>query len=244
MTSPVRELTGHAPMTPARREVTAREWQRSAPGNCDNQDARIGGPEGMIMMRKLVTALAAVPVLSLGLALPASAAVPMAHATSCGAWRWPVKTGSDADRFKVDKTAIVTTIHHLRSLKAPSSFAGHQRRRFRGAERHTWQLDGVRLTAYRIEDDSDIHLVIRNAAGKTMIAEIPSPRCVSRNSLWRSQIAAARRTFMARDHATTSWKRVHQRITLRGLGFFDEIHDVTGQAPNGIELHPVTRVRF
>ncbi len=49
---------------------------------------------------------------------------------------------------------------------------------------------------------------------------------------------------MARDHATTSWKHVHQWITLRGLGFFDEIHDVTGQAPNGIELHPVTRVRF
>ena len=109
-------------------------------------------------------------------------------ATSCGVWRWPVKTGSDADRFKVDKAAIVTSIRHLRSLKAPSSFAGFQRRRFRGAERHTWQLDRVRLTAYKIEDDSDIHLVIRNAAGKTMIAEIPSPGCVSRKSLWRSQI--------------------------------------------------------
>jgi hypothetical protein len=199
----------------------------------------------MIMMRKLITALAAVPVLSLGMALPASAAVPGSQAaTSCGVWRWPVKTGSDADRFKVGKTAIVTTIQHLRSLMAPSSFAGFQRRRFRGAERHTWQLDRVRLTAYRIEDDSDIHLVIRNAAGKTMIAEIPNPGCVSRKSLWRSQIAASRKTFMARDHATTSWKHVNQRITLRGLGFFDEVHDVTGQAPNGIELHPVTRVRF
>jgi hypothetical protein len=199
----------------------------------------------MITMRKLITSLAAIPVLSLGLALPASAAVPMSQAaTSCGVWRWPVKTGSDADRFKVGKTTIVTTIQHLRSLKAPSSFAGFQRRRFRGAERHTWQLDSVRLTAYRIEDDSDIHLVIRNAAGKTMIAEIPNPGCVSRKSLWRSQIAAARKAFMARDHATTSWKHVHQRITLRGLGFFDEIHDVTGQAPNGIELHPVIRVRF
>jgi hypothetical protein len=37
---------------------------------------------------------------------------------------------------------------------------------------------------------------------------------------------------------------VNRRITLRGLGFFDEIHNVTGQAPNGIELHPVTLVRF
>jgi hypothetical protein len=196
-------------------------------------------------MRRLVV-LAAIPAVSLGLALPASAAVPAFSpgATLCGVWRWPVKTGSDADRHKVGKTAMVTTIRHLRSLKAPSSFAGFQDHRFRGAERHTWQLDRVRLTAYRIEDDSDIHLVIRNAAGKTMIAEIPSPRCVSRKSLWRAQIAAARKAFMARDHATTDWKHVHQRITLRGLGFFDEIHDVTGQAPNGVELHPVIRVRF
>jgi hypothetical protein len=62
-------------------------------------------------------------------------------------WRWLVKTGSDADRFKVDKTAIVTSIHHLRSLMAPSSFAGFQRHRFRGGERHTWQLDRARRTA-------------------------------------------------------------------------------------------------
>ncbi len=195
------------------------------------------------MMRTLAAAVAAVPVLSLWVALPASAAPPV-PATSCGVWRWPVKTGSDADRSKVSKTAIATSIRHLRSLKAPSSFAGHQDHRFRGAERHTWQLDRVRLTAYKIEEDSDIHLVIRNAAGKTMIAEIPKPGCVSRRSLWRSQMTAARRAFMAPDHATTSWKHVHQRVTLRGLGFFDEIHDVTGQAPNGIELHPVIRVRF
>jgi hypothetical protein len=199
----------------------------------------------MTTMRRFVLP-GAVLALSLGLALPASAATPVfaPTATPCGVWRWPVKTGSDADRFKVDKTATVTSIRHLRSLRAPSSFAGFQRHRFRRAERHTWQLDSVRLIAYRIEDDSDIHLVIRNAAGKTMIAEIPSPGCVSPRSLWRSQISAARKAFMARDHATRDWKHVNQRITLRGLGFFDEIHNVTGQAPNGIELHPVTRVRF
>lgn len=202
------------------------------------------------MMSRLLAIVAGILGLSLWLALPAGAAlVPAMTArqavTSCGEWRWPVKTGSDRDRLKVDKTAIVTSIRYLRSRKPPSSFSFYyQDHRFRGAERHTWQLDRVRLTAYRIEDDSDIHLVIRNAAGRTMIAEIPRPGCVSHTSLWRSQIAAARRAFMARDHATTDWKHVRQRITLRGLGFFDEIHNVTGQAPNGIELHPVTRVRF
>jgi hypothetical protein len=198
------------------------------------------------IMRALLAAATAAAAAGGGTALASTsvAASPAVAATTCGEFRWPVKTGADADRFKVDKTAIVTSIHHLRSLSAPSSFSGHQSHRFRGAERHTWQLTHALLTQYKIEDDGDIHLVLRSAAGKTMIAEIPRPSCVSRRSLWKRQITAARSAFMARDHATTDWKHVHQRITLRGLGFFDEVHNVTGQAPNGIELHPVTRVRF
>jgi hypothetical protein len=33
-------------------------------------------------------------------------------------------------------------------------------------------------------------------------------------------------------------------IDIKGLGFFDEEHDVTGAAPNKIELHPVIYIRF
>ena len=29
-----------------------------------------------------------------------------------------------------------------------------------------------------------------------------------------------------------------------GLGFFDEEHNVTGAAPNDIELHPVVYIKF
>jgi hypothetical protein len=137
----------------------------------------------------------------------------------------------------------VTSIRHLRSLTAPYSFAGHQSHRFRGVERHTWKLI-TRLTQYREEDGGDIHLVLTNSAGKHMIAEIPVGRCVSVRSLWKKQIASARASFARHLHVTTSWHHVHRKITLVGLGFFDEIHDVTGQAPNGIELHPVIRVSF
>ncbi|MGN6681767.1 MAG: hypothetical protein ACTHKL_28730 [Streptosporangiaceae bacterium] len=137
----------------------------------------------------------------------------------------------------------VTSIRYLRSRTAPSSFAGHQSRRFRGVERHTWKLT-TQLTQYREEDDGDIHLVLKNSAGKHMIAEIPLGRCVSARSLWKKQIASARASFARHLHVTTSWHYVHRKITLIGLGFFDEIHDVTGQAPNGIELHPVIRVSF
>jgi hypothetical protein len=192
---------------------------------------------------RIAIALAAAVLTTAGLTIAISPAQAARVAVTCGTWRWPVKTGSDADRHKVSRRVRDTTIRHLRSLKAPGSFAGHQDRRFRGAERHTWQLSTV-LTQYREEDDGDIHLVIKNSSGKKMIAEIPLGRCVSSRSLWKRQIASARTTFTRHLHLTTSWHYVHRKITLRGLGFFDEIHDVTGQAPNGIELHPVIRVRF
>ncbi len=201
-------------------------------------------------MRKLIAALAgilAIPGLSLWLPLPANAAaaaVPGTQAaTSCGVWRWPVKTGSDADRRKVNKTVVHTTIRYLRARTAPSSFAGHQDRRFRGAERHTYRLR-ARLTQFRLEDDGDIHLVLKNSAGKTMIAEIPRPGCVARSSLWKRAIRVARSRFTNHYPVTTSWHFLNRRISVLGLGFFDEIHNVTGQAPNGIELHPVTGIRF
>ena len=98
--------------------------------------------------------------------------------------------------------------------------------------------------AAREEEDGDIPLVLRNNAGKKMIAEIPLGRCVSSRSLWKHRITAARTPVTSHYRVTTSWHYVNRRITLRGLGFFDEIHNVTGQAPNGIELHPVTWVRF
>ncbi len=194
-------------------------------------------------MRKRITAVLAAAVLATaGLAITPA---PAAHAsTTCGVWRWPVKTGADRDRYKVDRTVTYTTIHYLRTRTPPSSFPiYYQNHRFQGAERHTYQLT-ARLTQFRLEDDGDIHLVLRNSSGKDMIAEIPRAACVSSRSLWWNAIKAARTTFTNHYRVTTSWHYVNRWITLRGLGFFDEVHNVTGQAPNGIELHPVTRVRF
>jgi len=189
------------------------------------------------------TATVAAVLTAAGLIVGISPAQP-SLASSCGVWRWPVKTGSDADRSKVSKTVDLTSIKHLVGLTAPSSFPHYyQKHRFRGAERHTWQLT-ARLTQFRLEDDGDIHLVLKDSSGRHMIAEIPTPGCVANSSPWKAAIKSARATFTHHYRVTTSWHYVRRKITIRGLGFFDEIHDVTGQARNGIELHPVTRVRF
>ena len=33
-------------------------------------------------------------------------------------------------------------------------------------------------------------------------------------------------------------------VTVTGIGFFDVIHKVPGQAPNGIELHPIITIEW
>jgi hypothetical protein len=98
--------------------------------------------------------------------------------------------------------------------------------------------------ALKMEDDGDIHVRLRSS-GHNMIAEVPLGRCVSSASRWKAQIAAARGYLTSRYSVSLSaWHYVNRTVTVRGLGFFDSEHGVTGAAPNDIELHPVTFVRF
>jgi hypothetical protein len=171
-----------------------------------------------------------------------SAAARSARTITCGHWRWPVKTGSDATRHRVKRAVDSTTIRHLDSLKPPSSFGSYaQNHRISWPEFHTWQLRRITLVAVRLEDDGDIHLRLLRA-GKKMIAEIPLPRCVSSRSPWKAAIRSARKAVTSRYPVSQDWYYVNRTISIRGLGFFDEEHGVTGAAPNDIELHPVTGI--
>ena len=166
---------------------------------------------------------------------------PQLAAVSCPYDRGPVKEGSDADRFKVSTTVTATTLGYLLGRPKPSSYP--QSSRIAPTELHTWQLTAV-LTQYKIQGDSDIHMVLKDSAGRTMIAEIPYGACVPSTSRWRSAIASARATFTYLYPVSTSWHYVHRSITVKGLGMFDPPHGQTGAAPNGVELHPVTAVGF
>ena len=166
---------------------------------------------------------------------------PQLAAVSCPYERGPVKEGSDADRFKVSTTVTATSIAYLRGSPKPSSYPRNNR--IAPTELHTWQFTAI-LTQYKVESDGDIHLVLKDSAGRTMIAEIPYGACVPSSSRWRSAIAAARVTFTHVYSVSMSWHYVHRSITVKGLGMFDPPHGQTGVAPNGVELHPVTAVGF
>ena len=162
--------------------------------------------------------------------------------SQCGVERWPVKTGTDADANLVNLNSITaTTVAALSALPAPSSKPDNNR--VQPTETSVFVLTAT-LTGYKLEDDSDYHIVLQDSGGETMIVEIPLPACVGPGSPFLAAITNARSQFNARLTATTSFKTASIPVQIRGVGFFDSIHGQTGVAPNGIELHPVLDISF
>ena len=161
---------------------------------------------------------------------------------SCGVERWSVKTGTDADANLINlQSTTRTTIAALAALPAPSNPPANNR--VQPTETTIFQLDAT-LVEYKLEADSDYHLVLNDGAGNTLIGEIPSPTCVGSSSLLMSGIQKARSEFDAHYTVTSSFQTANVPVTVTGVGFFDFLHGQTGVAPNGIELHAVLDVQF
>jgi hypothetical protein len=167
---------------------------------------------------------------------------PGATAASCGVERWSVKTGTDADISKINLGSTTsTTIANLDALSAPGTLPANNR--VSPTETTVFQLQAT-LVEYKLESDSDYHLVLSDGGSHTMIAEIPDPTCVGSGSPLLSRITSSRNAFNAKFTPTSSFKTANVPVTLTGVGFFDFLHGQTGVAPNGIELHAVLSVNF
>ncbi|MEY9968026.1 hypothetical protein ABIA33_006106 [Streptacidiphilus sp. MAP12-16] len=170
----------------------------------------------------------------------------VAHAAavtgSCGVERWSVKTGTDADAAKITvQSTTATTIPALASLAAPGSLPANNR--VQPTETTVFRLSAT-LDQYKLEADSDYHLVLDDKAGHTMIGEIPDPACVGAGSPLLSGIQKSRAEFDAKYSPTGSFQTANVPVTVTGVGFFDFLHGQTGVAPNGIELHSVLDIQF
>jgi len=160
----------------------------------------------------------------------------------CGVERWSVKTGTDPDAGLVNlSSSSSTTIATMRSWTAPNPIPANNR--VSPFETTQWVLNAT-LTQYKLESDSDYHVVISDASGNTMITEIPSPNCVGSGSPFAAGIQNARNEFDAKLTATTSFQTANIPVQIRGVGMFDFLHGQTGVAPNGIEIHPVLDIIF
>jgi hypothetical protein len=168
--------------------------------------------------------------------------IPTSLFAQCGVERWSVKTGTDADIGLVHLTSSSnTTIAAMRAPAAPSPIPANNR--VAPLETTQWIINAT-LTLYKLESDSDYHLVLQDANGLTMIGEIPSPTCVGSGSPFLSGITNARNEFNARFTATTSFQTANIPVKVTGVGMFDFLHGQTGVAPNGIELHPILDIVF
>jgi hypothetical protein len=159
-------------------------------------------------------------------------------AARCGSSRWDVKTASDAAARNLDPAAVHdTTISALGAIPRPPSTVGRRP----PVETTVYRVHAV-LREYRVEADSDVHLVLDDGPSH-MIAEIPSPACDA-GSAFGTRIAAARAAFDAGHREDSRWTRDGEPVVVTGIGFFDDEHGQTGAAPNAVELHPVLAVTF
>ncbi len=170
--------------------------------------------------------------------------LPGRASAQCGVERWSVKTGTDPDAALVNlNSASPTTMNNLLALPRPSLIPDNQR--LLPTETTLWTMP-VTLNGYFLAQDSDYHMVLTDGTGRTMIAEIPSPTCVGPGSPFAAGIAHARTQMNARFPPAPPGilQTLNVPVQLTGVGFFDFIGGQTGQAPNGIELHPVIDIVF
>lgn len=163
----------------------------------------------------------------------------------CGSERWAVKTLSDRAAYSVSYAPHAARVSQLVRL-TPAYPAGG---RGLGAERTLFEVRAC-LSSYKRETDRDFHLVIADpATHQTMIAEIPSAQECSGACAypWNARKYVAARQFVEARYgeATGRFRNLNPQplLDVSGVGFFDTLHGQRGVAPNGIELHPVLRLR-
>jgi hypothetical protein len=129
----------------------------------------------------------------------------------------------------------------MSSLPRPSS--RHRIAWSTAYERRAWRVK-AQIVQFKLEDDSDIHLVLY-WAGRYMIAEMPFAGCLPRTTRDRRAIVAARVGFVRRcGFPTSTWQSLGAVAYVSGVGFWDVPHGQTGAARNYAELHPVTLLRI
>jgi hypothetical protein len=165
----------------------------------------------------------------------------------CGTERWKVKTLTDTTVGNIDPDEVTKTINWFRTRTRPASLPNTTR--LIGVETMTFKLKG-RVMKFKREDDKDFHVVIAqtNNFSKMMVIEFTDPQCEAVcSSTFLERMRQARQDFIDQvGQPTGSFKTPTSPIVIEivGVGFFDRLHNQTGMAPSGIEIHPVLSFRI
>ena len=103
------------------------------------------------------------------------------------------------------------------------------------------------MVGYKLENDSDFHVVLQGTSGETMIVEFPDPTNCAPHSYAPGLMKLAREAFpgLVPVPPTSSFRQLQDPIPVTVVGplFLDKIHNQEGVAWNGAEIHPVLRVK-
>lgn len=172
-----------------------------------------------------------------------SSSTTRAGGKKCGVERWPVKTLLDDDKGSINFTPVDASVADLVSIPRPDQ-QPPQSNRIAPTELKVFRVRAL-LTLVKKEKDNDYHLVLADTddPDTTIIAEIPLPACAAASSK-KSAFEAARVDVDALL-ATLDGGIPEEGLSVEveGVGFFDFLHGQTGVAPNGIELHPVLKLK-
>jgi len=151
-----------------------------------------------------------------------------------------LKMFSDPDRKLVNLHPKNTTVAAIDALPQP-----HPTPKTRSTDfaRRGWRVT-VQVTEFKVEGDSDIHLVLFDDAAD-LIAEMPAAECVPKKARDRKAVIAARKKFTSScGQPTKKWQPLGAVVAISGVGFFDIPHTQKSHAANFAELHPVTGIKF
>ena len=167
-----------------------------------------------------------------------------------------MKTLMDPQAASLPTAPTATTVDALISNAAPQD-AANLAHRVPPFETTLWTLR-VLLLGYRLEADSDVHLILADPSNPlhTIIGEIPASFCTdssrapafsqARESI--VAIGAAHSTLRWCEHVGKRWCWLDYRgahpplVRISGYGFFDTPHSQTGASSNNAELHPIIKI--
>ena len=154
---------------------------------------------------------------------------------------WRFKTGIDREASAISLDPKLTTIDELRAIPHVDRPANGGR--IPPTELTVYELRDVEVVSFQRAPDGDVHMVLADEHGHTMIAEAPPPFCTDRSSPWRHDIVVVRDTVEHEIPQTLmGWRR--RTVSMIGVGYLDFLHGQFGVAPNAIEIHPVLAMCF
>lgn len=170
----------------------------------------------------------------------------------CGTWRWRVKllldrSGIDWGKTKAEPATITEFCEH-KDTPDPYRLMDLEDS---DLERQPLESRKIKMTCYvydvRVnEKDMEYRLLLsvhKDGTGDKMCAFIPNPRCSSLNRYPDLKRKYADARYVADDIKSWNDRGYVVKVDLVGMPFWGLPNKSKAYAPNGVEIHPVTKLK-